>query len=92
MPANTGEVLARFERVLVPELNLGQLALLLRARFLEDVITLSKVQGRPFTRGEILDRIMLLLEPSLATGAPAAAGELAASELPGQGAGAVRPS
>jgi 2-oxoglutarate/2-oxoacid ferredoxin oxidoreductase subunit alpha len=63
-PPNLGAVLASFERVLVPELNLGQLALLLRARFLEDVITLSKVQGRPFTRTEILDRIVQLLEPA----------------------------
>jgi len=65
MPANLGEVLARFERVLVPEMNLGQLALLLRARFLKDVISLSKVQGRPFTRNEILDEIVLLLEHPL---------------------------
>jgi 2-oxoglutarate ferredoxin oxidoreductase subunit alpha len=62
MPANVGEVLASFEQVLVPEMNLGQLALLLRARFLKDVITLSKVQGRPFTRTEILDRITQILE------------------------------
>ncbi|HEY6321852.1 MAG TPA: 2-oxoacid:acceptor oxidoreductase subunit alpha [Thermoanaerobaculia bacterium] len=65
MPANLGGVLARFERVLVPEMNLGQLALLLRARFLKDVISLSKVQGRPFTRSEILDEIMLLLDQPL---------------------------
>jgi 2-oxoglutarate ferredoxin oxidoreductase subunit alpha len=64
MPSNVGEVLARFEQVLVPEMNLGQLALLLRARFLKDVITLSKVQGRPFTRTEILDRITQILEPT----------------------------
>src|SRR6202040_2600791 len=61
MPANLGDVLARFEQVLVPEMNLGQLALLLRARFLKDVITLSKVQGRPFTRNEIFDKIVELL-------------------------------
>ena len=48
LPANTGEVLARYERVLVPELNLGQLALLLRARYLVDVVPLGKVRGRPF--------------------------------------------
>jgi 2-oxoglutarate ferredoxin oxidoreductase subunit alpha len=71
MPANTGEVLARFERVLVPEMNLGQLALLLRARFLKDVITLSKVQGRPFTRTEILDQIELLLQETTADAAHA---------------------
>ena len=48
LPANTGEMLARYERVLVPELNLGQLALLLRARYLVDVVSLGKVRGRPF--------------------------------------------
>jgi 2-oxoglutarate ferredoxin oxidoreductase subunit alpha len=64
LPSNVGEVLASFEQVLVPEMNLGQLALLLRARFLKDVITLSKVQGRPFTRGEIEGRIVEILEPT----------------------------
>ena len=47
LPANTGELLARYERVLVPELNLGQLAMLLRARYLVDVVSLGKVRGRP---------------------------------------------
>jgi 2-oxoglutarate ferredoxin oxidoreductase subunit alpha len=61
-PQNLGEVLARFDRVLLPEMNLGQLALLLRARFLKDIITLSKVQGKPFSRQEILDKIQSLLE------------------------------
>jgi 2-oxoglutarate ferredoxin oxidoreductase subunit alpha len=61
-PSNLGEVLSRFDKVLVPEMNLGQLAMLLRARFLKDVITYSKVQGRPFTRQEIYDRILQLLE------------------------------
>jgi 2-oxoglutarate/2-oxoacid ferredoxin oxidoreductase subunit alpha len=63
MPQNLGEVLAQFASVLVPEMNLGQLSLLLRARFLKDIISLTKVQGRPFTRSEILDRIVELLEP-----------------------------
>jgi 2-oxoglutarate/2-oxoacid ferredoxin oxidoreductase subunit alpha len=61
-PSNLGEVLQRFDRVLVPEMNLGQLALLLRARYLKDVITLSKVQGKPFSRQEILDKIQSILE------------------------------
>jgi 2-oxoglutarate ferredoxin oxidoreductase subunit alpha len=61
-PENLGEVLAAFDQVLVPEMNLGQLALLLRARYLKDVVTLSKVQGRPFTRSEIVDRIVQILE------------------------------
>jgi 2-oxoglutarate ferredoxin oxidoreductase subunit alpha len=62
-PKNLGEVLGRFSRVLAPEMNLGQLALLLRARYLKDVITLSKVQGKPFSRQEILDKIQSILEP-----------------------------
>jgi 2-oxoglutarate ferredoxin oxidoreductase subunit alpha len=62
-PSNLGEVLSRFERVLLPEMNLGQLALLLRARYLKDVQSLTKVQGQPFTRQEILDKIQEILEP-----------------------------
>jgi len=63
-PSNLGEVLSRFEKVLIPEMNLGQLALLIRARYLKDVISLSKVQGQPFTRQEILTKIQQILEPS----------------------------
>jgi 2-oxoglutarate ferredoxin oxidoreductase subunit alpha len=54
-PANLGDVLRRFRRVVVPEMNLGQLALLLRARYLVDVESVTKVQGKPFMRQEILD-------------------------------------
>jgi 2-oxoglutarate/2-oxoacid ferredoxin oxidoreductase subunit alpha len=61
-PSNLGEVLARFEHVLLPEMNLGQLALLLRARYLKDVQSLTKVQGQPFTRQEILEKIQQILE------------------------------
>jgi 2-oxoglutarate ferredoxin oxidoreductase subunit alpha len=61
-PANLGEVLSRFDKVLVPEMNLGQLALLLRARYLKDVITYSKVQGQPFHRQEIFQKIQEILE------------------------------
>lgn len=60
-PENLGEVLSRFDKVLVPELNLGQLALLLRARYLKDVITMSKVQGRPFFRSEVEAKILEVL-------------------------------
>jgi 2-oxoglutarate/2-oxoacid ferredoxin oxidoreductase subunit alpha len=52
-PRNTGDVLRAFERVLVPEVNLGQLSLLLRARFLIDVVGLNRVRGRPFRISEI---------------------------------------
>jgi 2-oxoglutarate ferredoxin oxidoreductase subunit alpha len=63
-PKNLGEVLRRFDRVLLPEMNMGQLALLVRARYLKDVVSFSKVQGRPFTRTEIYDKIKEILEPT----------------------------
>ncbi|NOX30232.1 MAG: 2-oxoacid:acceptor oxidoreductase subunit alpha [Actinobacteria bacterium] len=56
-PKNTGEVLANFRKVLIPEMNSGQLALLVRAKFLIDAKSLSKINGVPFTSGEILDAI-----------------------------------
>jgi 2-oxoglutarate ferredoxin oxidoreductase subunit alpha len=62
MPSNLGDVLSRFEKVLVPELNLGQLSMLLRARFLKDVVSYGKVQGRPFFRSEIEAKILSLLD------------------------------
>jgi 2-oxoglutarate ferredoxin oxidoreductase subunit alpha len=56
-PANLGEVLGRFEKVLIPELNLGQLAMLVRARFLVDAIPVTKVKGKPFKVSELINRI-----------------------------------
>jgi 2-oxoglutarate ferredoxin oxidoreductase subunit alpha len=61
-PANLGEVLARYPKVVVPELNMGQLSLLLRAEFLVDVKSVNKVQGLPFTAGELEAAITELLE------------------------------
>jgi len=52
-PANLGDVLASYEKVLVPEINLGQLALLLRGRFLVDVISYNRVRGLPFKAAEL---------------------------------------
>jgi 2-oxoglutarate/2-oxoacid ferredoxin oxidoreductase subunit alpha len=52
-PANLGDVLSRYEKVLVPEINLGQLALLLRGRFLIDVISYNRVRGLPFGAAEL---------------------------------------
>ncbi len=60
-PRNLGEVLARFERVLVPEMNLGQLALLLQGRYLKPVLSYPKVQGKPFFRHEIVAKIREIL-------------------------------
>ncbi len=60
LPGDLEETLSRYRKVLVPELNLGQLSRLLRERFLRDVVVLSKVQGKSFTQAEIYDRIMEL--------------------------------
>jgi 2-oxoglutarate ferredoxin oxidoreductase subunit alpha len=57
LPANLGEILASYERVLVPEINLGQLCLLLRGRYLVDAKSLSKMQGVPFKAEEIENAI-----------------------------------
>ena len=56
-PANTGEVLARYDRVLVPEMNLGQLRMLLRAQFLVDAVGYNRVRGLPFSSSELADAI-----------------------------------
>ncbi len=56
-PANLGDVLRRYDRVLMPEMNLGQMRLLLRGKYLVDVIGLNKVSGRPFTIAEIEAKI-----------------------------------
>ncbi|NKE68386.1 2-oxoacid:acceptor oxidoreductase subunit alpha [Ramlibacter sp. RBP-2] len=60
LPADLEAVLRRYRNVLAPELNLGQLSKLLRERYLIDVKSLSKVQGKPFKVSEILDRIVEL--------------------------------
>jgi len=52
-PANLGEVLKRYDKVLVPEINTGQLALILRGRYLCDVISYNRVRGLPFRAGEL---------------------------------------
>ncbi|WP_326634985.1 2-oxoacid:acceptor oxidoreductase subunit alpha [Streptosporangium sp. NBC_01755] len=53
LPANTGEILRAYDKVLLPEINLGQLALLLRARFLVDIISYNQVRGLPFKAEEL---------------------------------------
>jgi 2-oxoglutarate ferredoxin oxidoreductase subunit alpha len=61
MPSDLGELIKGFEKVLIPELNTGQLALLIRAKFLVDAISMTKIQGRPFKVSEIRERILELL-------------------------------
>ncbi|GAA3246805.1 2-oxoacid:acceptor oxidoreductase subunit alpha [Nonomuraea helvata] len=62
LPANTGEVLKRYDKVLLPEINLGQLALLLRARYLVDVISYNRVRGLPFKAEELAGVIQDVIE------------------------------
>ena len=60
-PANLGEVLRGYDRVLVPEMNLGQLAHLLRARYLVDVQSFTQVTGLPFKAEQLADALTLQL-------------------------------
>ena len=60
-PRNLGDLLSRYQRILVPELNMGQLRAILRAKFLVDAEGLNKVQGKPFAVTEIVDKIKTLL-------------------------------
>jgi len=52
-----GEVLASFETVIVPEMNLGQLSTMIRAKYLVDAVPFSKVKGRPFQIREIIRKV-----------------------------------
>jgi 2-oxoglutarate ferredoxin oxidoreductase subunit alpha len=53
LPRNLGEVLRRFDKVVIPEMNLGQLAHVIRARFLIDVVSYNQVRGMPFTSSQL---------------------------------------
>ena len=64
MPSNIGELLKSFDKVVVPELNTGQLRMLLRAEYLVDCIGINKVQGKPFTVTELVDAIESQFETS----------------------------
>ncbi len=57
LPPNLGEVMRRYKKILVPELNMGQLLWVLRAKFLVDAIGLNKIQGRPFKQMELEQKI-----------------------------------
>lgn len=56
-PRNLEAVLRSYRKVLIPELNLGQLRLLIRGQYLVDAVGLNKVKGRPFTVAEVMDKI-----------------------------------
>jgi 2-oxoglutarate ferredoxin oxidoreductase subunit alpha len=62
MPVNTGDIVRAYQRVLIPEMNLGQLALLIRGRFLVDAVSFTKVQGQPIFAEELEAEILKVLE------------------------------
>ena len=100
LPADLGEVLVRYDRVLVPEMNLGQLSLLLRARYLVDVVSYNRVRGMPFSAAELTGAITEVAgslesddEPDLQDPVPATGGRTAtrnARPTPTAGTGATR--
>jgi 2-oxoglutarate/2-oxoacid ferredoxin oxidoreductase subunit alpha len=61
LPGNVGDILKRYKKVLVPELNMGQLLWLLRAKYLVNAVGLNKIQGRPFKQSELDQRIEEML-------------------------------
>ena len=57
-PKNLGDILVKFEKVFVPELNMGQLSFILRSKYLIDAIGINKIKGKPFTVEEIYNEII----------------------------------
>jgi len=62
LPRNLGDVLKRYKHILVPEMNMGQLVMILRAKFLVDAQGYNKIQGKPFKQSEIEQKIDEILE------------------------------
>ena len=62
LPPNLGEILVKFHKILIPELNMGQLSNIIRSKFLVDAISMNKVQGKPFTKTEVLSKVTELIE------------------------------
>src|ERR1700726_442761 len=62
LPKNLGEILGRYDKILVPEMNMGQLIMLLRAKYLVDAQGYNKIQGKPFKQSEIEQKIEEMLD------------------------------
>jgi 2-oxoglutarate ferredoxin oxidoreductase subunit alpha len=62
LPKDLGEILDRFDRVVVPELNMGQLVKVLRAEYLVDARSIAKIEGQPYKTSEIEGALMAQLE------------------------------
>ncbi|MCH9021250.1 MAG: 2-oxoacid:acceptor oxidoreductase subunit alpha [Planctomycetes bacterium] len=61
LPNDLGDILKRFDKILIPELNLGQLSMLIRAKYLIDTVSYCRVRGRPMLIGELCDKIMEMI-------------------------------
>ena len=62
LPQNLGEILVKFQKVMIAELNLGQLSTIIRSKFLVDAVSLNKMQGKPFTQTEVYNKITKLVK------------------------------
>jgi 2-oxoglutarate ferredoxin oxidoreductase subunit alpha len=65
LPSNTGDVLKRYQRVLLPEMNLGQLAMLLRAKFLVDITSYTQLRGLPFRSEDLVEAIASVMSSEI---------------------------
>jgi 2-oxoglutarate ferredoxin oxidoreductase subunit alpha len=61
-PANTGDVLARFKTVIIPEINRGQLQMLIRSRYLVDAIGINRVRGRAFLVDDLVNQVLKIIK------------------------------
>ena len=61
-PKNLGEVLLRFNNILIPEINLGQLSNIIRSKYLINTINYNRVSGKPFTNSDIYNKILETLK------------------------------
>lgn len=67
LPNDLGDILRRYGKVLVPELNMGQLSMIVRSRYLVDAHGYNKVQGKPFTTEELVRKIKSMLQQPVAS-------------------------
>ena len=63
-PKNLAEILLKFNKVLIPEINLGQLSTIIRSKFLIDTINFNRVSGKPYTTSDIYEKIEQIIEES----------------------------
>jgi len=62
LPKNLAELLIKFNKVMIPEINLGQLSTMIRSKYLIDTLDFNRVSGKPFTTSDIYNKILQVLE------------------------------